>query len=63
MPDEQHYEVARELLEAGIHTLLVKPFVTSTDHARELIRLVDQRAVGRDGRIPQAMGPIQSRSA
>jgi predicted dehydrogenase len=43
VPDELHYGIARELLEAGIHTLLVKPFVTRTDHARELIRLVEQQ--------------------
>lgn len=43
VPDHLHYEFARFLLENGIHTLLVKPFVTRIQHGRHLIELADQR--------------------
>ena len=42
VPDHRHYEIAKVLLEHGIHTLLVKPFVTRTEDARDLIRLAEQ---------------------
>jgi predicted dehydrogenase len=36
VPDHLHYPIVRELLEAGLHTLVVKPFVTCVDHGDRL---------------------------
>ena len=38
-----HYEVARAVLERGLHLLLEKPMVLRAAHARELIRLAERR--------------------
>ena len=38
-----HYEVARAVLERGLHLLLEKPMVLRAAHARELIRLAEHR--------------------
>ncbi len=42
-PTSTHYEVARALLEAGIHVLIEKPMTTAMEHARELVELADSR--------------------
>ncbi|MFW5824949.1 MAG: Gfo/Idh/MocA family protein [Marinobacter sp.] len=39
VPTSHHYPVARDLLEAGIHLLIEKPFAATTAEARELIRV------------------------
>lgn len=36
-PTSTHYEIARQCLEKGIHTLLEKPICTTNDQAKELI--------------------------
>ena len=38
-----HYEVARAVLERGLHLLLEKPMVLRATHARELIRLAERQ--------------------
>ena len=38
-----HFEVARAVLERGLHLLLEKPMVLRATHARELIRLAERR--------------------
>ena len=38
-----HYEVARAVLERGLHLLLEKPMVLRATHARELIRLAGRQ--------------------
>jgi predicted dehydrogenase len=38
-----HFEIARDLLDAGIHVLVEKPITTRPDDARELIRLARRR--------------------
>jgi len=45
VPNTHHYEVARPLLEAGIHTLLEKPLTNTVAEADELIALAAGRNV------------------
>jgi predicted dehydrogenase len=42
VPDHQHYEIAEAVLKAGIHLLIVKPFVTEVNHAIDLIELAEK---------------------
>ena len=39
VPDHQHFKIAETVLKAGIHLLIVKPFVTEVNHAVDLIKL------------------------
>jgi predicted dehydrogenase len=39
VPTQQHYEVARDLLEAGIDVLVEKPITTTVDEAKVLVEL------------------------
>ena len=43
VPTSLHYEIARELLAAGIHCLIEKPITETVEQARELIELARQR--------------------
>lgn len=43
VPTPQHYEVARHLLEAGIHVLVEKPMTATEDEARKLVELASAR--------------------
>lgn len=43
VPSEYHYHVARDALDAGVHTLVEKPFVRRIEHGEELIALADQQ--------------------
>lgn len=43
VPTTDHYTVARDLLDAGIHVLVEKPIATTPDEARELIELARVR--------------------
>ncbi len=45
VPNVFHYEVAKPLLEAGIHTLLEKPLTNTVEEADELIALAEARGV------------------
>jgi predicted dehydrogenase len=45
VPTRDHLEVARPLLEAGIHMLLEKPIARTTEEAEELVRLADAAGV------------------
>ena len=45
VPNIHHFEVAKPLLEAGIHTLLEKPLTNTVDEADELIALAADRNV------------------
>lgn len=42
-PTSTHFEIARNLLEAGIHVLVEKPMTTAMAHARELVEVADGR--------------------
>lgn len=39
VPTSEHYRVARDFLEAGVHVLVEKPITSTVEEARELIRL------------------------
>jgi predicted dehydrogenase len=43
VPDDQHFEIGRRVLEAGLHCLMVKPFVLTLQEARQLIALAEKR--------------------
>lgn len=43
VPDHRHFEIGARVLEAGLHCLMVKPFVPTTDEGRQLISLADTR--------------------
>ena len=45
VPDDRHAAVGTRVLEAGLHCLMVKPFVTTMDDARRLIALADARGL------------------
>jgi predicted dehydrogenase len=44
-PHTLHYEHARAALERGLHVLCEKPMTTRAEHARELVRLADERGL------------------
>ncbi len=39
VPTSEHYRVARDFLEAGVHVLVEKPITSTVEEARELIKL------------------------
>ena len=43
VPTEQHFEVARDCLEAGISVLVEKPMTPTLEEARELFRIARER--------------------
>jgi len=45
VPTSQHYQVARDLAELGIHLLVEKPLAASTSQADSLCRLAEQRRI------------------
>ncbi len=45
VPDDKHYEMARVTVEAGIHTFLVKPFVTRLADGLDLVARAQARGV------------------
>lgn len=45
VPTGLHYEVARDLLNAGVHVLVEKPVTTTLDEARALIELAEQKGL------------------
>lgn len=57
VPTSHHYEVARELLEAGIHVLVEKPITADVAEAAVLNRLAEER------RLVLAVGHIERYSA
>lgn len=44
-PTSTHFEIARELLQNGVHLLVEKPITTTVEEARELVRLADERSL------------------
>jgi predicted dehydrogenase len=48
VPTSQHFEVARELLAAGVHVLVEKPIAATVDEARALVELAEA-----EGRVLQ----------
>lgn len=45
VPDEQHFAIAHELVDRGLHTLVVKPLVATVAEARQLVSLAEAREV------------------
>lgn len=45
VPTGLHYEVARDLLNAGVHVLVEKPITTTLDEARALIDLAEEKGL------------------
>ena len=43
VPTEQHFEVARDLLEAGAHVLVEKPMTATLEEAKELFRIAREQ--------------------
>ncbi len=44
-PTSTHFDIARELLENGIHLLVEKPITTTVNEARELVRIADENSL------------------
>lgn len=42
-PTSTHFDIARDLLRAGIHVLIEKPLATRIDEARKLVEMADRR--------------------
>jgi predicted dehydrogenase len=60
VPTPQHFEVAREFMEAGISVLVEKPLTPTLEEARELFRLArDRRVVLHVGHVERFNGAVQ----
>ena len=60
VPTERHFEVARDLLEAGVHVLVEKPVTPTLEEAKELFRLARQHArVLHVGHVERFNGAVQ----
>jgi len=42
-PTSTHFDIARDMLDAGVHVLVEKPITTGMEHARELVEMADAR--------------------
>ncbi|HET8577300.1 MAG TPA: Gfo/Idh/MocA family oxidoreductase [Methylomirabilota bacterium] len=60
VPTGRHFEVARDLLETGIHVLVEKPMSSSLEEAKELFRLARQHnRVLHVGHVERFNGAVQ----
>jgi predicted dehydrogenase len=60
VPTERHFEVARDLLEAGVHVLVEKPMTPTLEEAKDLFRLARQRErVLHVGHVERFNGAVQ----
>jgi predicted dehydrogenase len=60
VPTDQHFAVARDLLEAGVHVLVEKPMTPTLEEAKELFRLARQaRRVLHVGHVERFNGAVQ----
>ena len=60
VPTDQHFVVARDLLEAGIHVLVEKPMTPTLEEAKELFRVARQNgAVLHVGHVERFNGAVQ----
>ena len=64
-PTHLHHEIAKDLLTAGIHTLIEKPMTVSSDQAEELVEIADAKRlviqVGHNERFNPALNAIRNR--
>jgi predicted dehydrogenase len=60
VPTDQHFAVARDLLEAGVHVLVEKPMTPTLEEAKELFRLARQASrVLHVGHVERFNGAVQ----
>jgi predicted dehydrogenase len=60
VPTDQHFSVARDLLEAGVHVLIEKPMTPTLEQAKELFRVARQRRrVLHVGHVERFNGAVQ----
>lgn len=45
VPTPLHFQVAKDLLEAGIHCMVEKPFTTTVEEAQELIGIAERKGI------------------
>ena len=60
VPTGLHFPMAKDLLNAGIHVLLEKPCANNLDHARELFRIAEDKALTLHiGHVERFNGAVQ----
>jgi predicted dehydrogenase len=60
VPTDRHFEVTRDLLEAGVHVLVEKPMTPTLEEAKELFRLARQaNRVLHVGHVERFNGAVQ----
>jgi predicted dehydrogenase len=60
VPTEQHFDVTRDLLEAGAHVLVEKPMTATLEEAKELFRVArERRRVLHVGHVERFNGAVQ----
>lgn len=60
VPTKLHYQIAKEVLNAGIHVLLEKPCSDNLEHARELFDLADRKnLILHIGHVERFNGAVQ----
>ena len=60
VPTDRHFEVTRDLLEAGVHVLVEKPMTPTLEEAKDLFRVARQRArVLHVGHVERFNGAVQ----
>jgi len=60
VPTDRHFEVTRDLLEAGVHVLVEKPMAPTLEEAKELFRVARQhRRVLHVGHVERFNGAVQ----
>ena len=45
VPDHLHYKVAKDCIEAGLHTLIVKPFTPTFQEGNELVHAAEKKGI------------------
>jgi predicted dehydrogenase len=60
VPTDRHFDVARDLLESGVHVLVEKPMTPTLEEAKELFRVARQNArVLHVGHVERFNGAVQ----
>jgi len=60
VPTSRHFEIARDLLEAGLHVLVEKPMTTTLEEAKELFRVAREHTrVLHVGHVERFNGAVQ----
>jgi len=60
VPTRDHYQVARDFLEAGVHVLLEKPMTRNLSEAQELFRIAEEKGVAlHAGHVERFNGAVQ----